>query len=343
MCPHCKKQNGIRIRETLRDRTDCFKIPKLVSFTVDRRKFSSPEEAYDYVMEKHLFARLLTKELGIRIWLGVLEPQELTGDGWPHWHFLLDLSEMPDVWKNRNTGEMSREKPADARGWVLLKNYVDYGRVNRLLQKWRLGSCKFSTSKKKYESPAHAINYITKYLWKQPKLGYPPWMQKRSRLRMIYKSNDLNAALRGAEVVQDEPGQEQEEEKQEKKPRAKSRNPYQRIAECGYRAQIMNATLGGVFGRPLYVCPSWLRDQLDERLERTDKKTGKVYTVPGCTGFDNALAFRNYALDQQRKKHVKDLIALREELLLIQWDNLRKLYAGEYETADARVLILQQA
>ena len=33
---------------------------------------------------------------------------------------------------------------------------------------------------------------------------------------------------------------------------------------------------------------------------------------------------------------------LREELLLIQWDNLRKLYAGD-ETADARVLILQKA
>lgn len=65
----------------------------MLSLTVDRTRFASPEDAHRAITGGSYVARFM-RLLGLSTWLWVLEFQTKSGDGWPHWHVLIDLEDV---------------------------------------------------------------------------------------------------------------------------------------------------------------------------------------------------------------------------------------------------------
>ncbi len=225
MCPDCRPGKGIEVRRRLMQKATEFVCPRLYTITVNRDWFASPAEAYRYVMEKKFISRLLTKELKIRRWVWVLEAQEENGDGWPHWHILIDVGELPGVWYCRENKEYCLSRPDDQRRWLYIPHFLDLNRVHRLLRKWHIGEqCYLSVKQRKFQSPVHAIRYITKYLVKMPRRGFPDWMLHYSGLRFYQPSRALGTLDAGnVRRVVNPPEAPQQRT---------MREPVERIAEC---------------------------------------------------------------------------------------------------------------
>ncbi len=151
-CPACARSLGWHLRQRLLAHD--WRVPRMLTLSVDRhgtttgRGFDSPADAHRYVTEGRLVARLLSM-LGVKTWVWVLEFQTKTGDGWPHWHVLIDLADLP--------GQRLDLK----RAWHLWKHV------------WNVGG--FDLGTKKFDAH-HAVMYVTDYLRKQPKGGYPLWV-----------------------------------------------------------------------------------------------------------------------------------------------------------------------
>src|SRR6185369_1412740 len=116
-----------------------FRNPALLTLTVDRSHFASPEDAHRQITEGSFIARLM-RLLGVVTWFWVLEFQTKTGDGWPHWHLLIDLDDVG--------GRLDL-----AKAWRLWRD------------KWGLGGLDLST-RKSFADRQHAVLYVTKYLTK---------------------------------------------------------------------------------------------------------------------------------------------------------------------------------
>ena len=99
MCGKCRKRRGIIFRNRLLEKLTLFKEPRLYTITINREWHESPREAYRHVMLDSLIPRLF-RLLGIKRWVWVLEVQENTGDGWPHWHILIDVSDLKGMYYN---------------------------------------------------------------------------------------------------------------------------------------------------------------------------------------------------------------------------------------------------
>jgi len=94
VCPDCGVVLGIKTRERLLRVAGMFVKPALLTLTVDRKGFAGPEEAYECVSEDNYLSRLL-RAMKVTRYFWILEIQQKTGDGWPHWHVLIDLSKYP--------------------------------------------------------------------------------------------------------------------------------------------------------------------------------------------------------------------------------------------------------
>ena len=148
------------------DKADAFQHPLLLTLTVDRGNFASPEAAHAYISQKGLIRRLLGR-LGVRTWIWVLEFQGKTGAGWPHWHVLLDASPLP------------RKRIDLDRAWHLWRGT------------WEIGGLDVRAANK-FNSPTHAIFYVTKYLTKFPKDGFPVWvLEAEHRIRFFQACRKL--------------------------------------------------------------------------------------------------------------------------------------------------------
>lgn len=233
MCEQCKLSRGLALKRHLLAKAALFKSPRLYTVTINRAWFKSPEEAYNYVLGKKFLARLLTKEMGVRRWLWVLEAQENSGEGWPHWHILMDVSDLPGRWYHSGSRETRVTKPKEGRGWAYIPHFFDLNRVHRLLREWKIGEqCKLTVRRDEFNSPEHAINYIVKYLIKMPERGYPAWMYHHNRLRFIQASRAL-----GRLTDNDYPVKGRKRKRRETKP--KEREPVERVAECGTRVSFI--------------------------------------------------------------------------------------------------------
>lgn len=152
-CEKCGGKLGWRVRQCMLEKAERFRSPAMLSLTVDRKHFASPEEAHTVITEGSYIARLM-RLLGVATWFWVLEFQTKSGDGWPHWHLLIDL--------------------ADAGG------QLDLPRAWRLWRdKWGLGGLDLST-RRSFADRRHAVNYITKYLTKMPE-AFPLWVILRQK------------------------------------------------------------------------------------------------------------------------------------------------------------------
>ncbi|HAU36458.1 MAG TPA: hypothetical protein DCX07_01915 [Phycisphaerales bacterium] len=165
--------------------------------TVDPKGFESAEAAHDAIMAGGYIRRLM-RLLGIKVWVWVLEFHK---SGWPHWHILVDLSER---------GEL---RPGDLkRVWGLWRD------------KWGLGGLDL-VQRKQFGESKHAVLYITKYLMKPPRSGYPDWFIQGKRRRMVQGARAVGRLCFKGASGSDKPD--------EQRKRRESRPLVERMAECG--------------------------------------------------------------------------------------------------------------
>lgn len=202
LCRECGSMLGRKLRGRLHEKAALFKSPRMLSLTVDLKGtitgkgFASGEEAHRYVTAGRFIAKLMSK-LGIRVWVWVLEFQR---NGNPHWHVLFDASE-------------------------LVGGRFDYDAAWRWWRdRWQVGGWKASGKADEFKSPEHALNYITKYVVKEPESGYPDWVWdvERRAVRFVGASKAVGRLVRaedpadvdqGEEVEQEDQGEESESER----------------------------------------------------------------------------------------------------------------------------------
>ena len=114
-------------------------MPRLLTLTVDRKRFKGPEEAWGYVTDHRLVPRLMGA-LGVRWWYAGLEFQMQSGDGWPHWHVMIDM----DGAKGRIDLK---------RAWYLWRD------------KWGVGGLDLGKQRDAQDALT-AVRYVTKYVVK---------------------------------------------------------------------------------------------------------------------------------------------------------------------------------
>jgi hypothetical protein len=151
------------VRQILLSKLELWKSPKLFTLTVDRSRFPNPRAAFDHITSGKFIARLM-RDLGIVRWLWVLEFQTLTGEGWPHWHLMIDVGDLP------------RRRVDLKRAWGLWRD------------RWRLGGLDLAKKETKIQSAEHAVFYITMYLTKMPRGGFPLWVLGTHGIRFVQGS-----------------------------------------------------------------------------------------------------------------------------------------------------------
>jgi len=235
MCPVCSISKGYNLRKQLLKKVHLFKVFRLFTVTVNRAYFESPEAAYEYVMKNKFIARLLTKEMGVKRWFWVLEAQEENGDGWPHWHILIDVGDLPGMWHNKATKNFQPIRPADKTGWSYIPHYFDLNRAHYLLTKWHIGEqCELSIKHDNFQSREHAINYVTEYMVKPNRRGFPEWMLKHKGLRFYQPSKAIGS------IAEDKKHAAPKQAKDIEEKQRRNRQPVERIAECRKKVLFMS-------------------------------------------------------------------------------------------------------
>lgn len=207
-CPVCGKRRGHETRQALLARAPLFSTPLLLTFTIDPKRFESAQQAHE-VVSAGGFIRRLMKFLGIRYWVWVMEFQR---NGWPHWHVLVDVSERGPL----GPGDLRRV-------WRLWRD------------EWGLGGLDVQKRREAFASPEHAVMYVTKYLMKPPKHGFPEWFLRGKRRRLVGASKFVGALTRsrGDGLVQPEVDGEESRDRQDARPLI------ERMSECGQFCRVV--------------------------------------------------------------------------------------------------------
>lgn len=230
VCSSCAPRLGMRVRGALLRTQDSWEIPYLFTLTVDRSKFASPQAAYEHIKQGRYIPRLLTA-LNLVRWVHVLEFQMETWDekgrGWPHWHLLIDL--------------------AAVKGYVNLKKAWALWRDT-----WGLGGLDLRMRKRmKDQSPESAMRYITKYLVKVPKEGWPDWVLEKRNIRFVQASRSIGAllyrkpAFTEADVEQDQVEEivAEDEEVTDREPKTMK----ERVSSCGHKSSLLYEDTAGKY------------------------------------------------------------------------------------------------
>ena len=317
-CKDCRKQKGHELKNKILEKIESIKVPRLYTITVNREWFNNPKEAFKYIMGQKFIARLLTKEMGIRRWMWVLEAQEENGDGWPHWHILLDIGDLPAMWYNKDTQEAQEQAPEDKTGWVYIPHYFDLNKAHRLLTKWKVGKqCKLSVKRNSFNTAKHAVFYITKYLIKTPNRGFPPWMLKTPRIRFYALSRDLR---KSDEPV--EPKDETDEVAKKRKNRT-ARKPVERVAEC--RKKVIFSIFDSVKNCFVFSSPMWgLKASIQHMpealcIQEYSPKSQSYFPIWGFNDIKGLIKFeRIWNMSENLELLIKS-INNRQQELLTQW------------------------
>ena len=321
LCESCRRIKGIAVREQLIQKAAMFKAPRLYTITVNREWFASPEEAYHYVMEKKFISRLLTKEFSISRWCWVLEAQENSGDGWPHWHILIDVGDLPGAWYHRQTKETRNTEPENRFGWCYIPHFFDLGRVHRLLRKWKIGEqCYLSTRCDSFKNPVHAIRYITKYLIKSPERGFPRWLLETPGVR-FYQPSRVVGSLNGEASAQSL--------RNEDSARIRERKiPIDRIAECRLKVVFVHyeSSLDRYISTP--EMPG-IKDSVplfpgSVIREDYDFESGKEFNTVGFEDISSLLDFNRAWCSPPFQELMARQRQERKSYLLQQWDSTLK-------------------
>ena len=160
---------GKALRTKLRDRLCKFACVYGITLTLDGELFSSPEEAWRYVMKNRLLSVFVKKLhdggfLNSRDYFWVVEWQEETQQA--HWHLLVDAHFVPF---GEIVAAWSSFRPKSA---LPLPFKVTAGNY-KTLERPAFGSVRFSM---KSTNPWTAAGYATKYVVKVPDYGFPDWV-----------------------------------------------------------------------------------------------------------------------------------------------------------------------
>lgn len=174
VCPGCGPRLGFVVRKKfLRAFTERMRHPFGVTLTVDPELFDSPESAWKYVNEHKLIYRLREKLyragcLNSKHCCWTLEFQSHHHEklGWPHWHVVLDAQFVPFGLIAETWGSFRPEGAPAPEQWPTADNFKGI--------KPTFGSVRFSANENR-DGRAAAF-YVTKYLTKHPKDGYPDWV-----------------------------------------------------------------------------------------------------------------------------------------------------------------------
>ncbi len=342
MCSCCRMPKGLNLRKQLLKKVGLFKVPRLYTVTVNRDYFESPKAAYEYVMQGKFLARLLTKEMGVLRWFWVLEVQEDTGEGWPHWHILIDVGDLPGMWYRKESQTAQADKPGNSSGWCYVPHFFDLNKVHRLLHKWKIGEqCKLSVRRDEFQSPEHAIKYITKYLIKPPKRGFPAWMLKHKGLRFyqpskavgsiadtekeaaIKKLRDYISCAAFMTVLSEIPSSIFLLQLNNSRIHQSNNSPVDRIAKCGKQVlfvgycvhkdkiAITKSFIALKESIPLYpgaVC-----------IQNFDFLTLRSFPVWGFKNIEDVQGFQEFWSDSSLQSKVKDMITVKRNELLQKW------------------------
>ncbi|MBI1369352.1 MAG: hypothetical protein GC162_11955 [Planctomycetes bacterium] len=117
------------MRRRIREVADRWQNTRLITLTVDRKRWASPRTVWEQVALNALVPRLM-RRLGIKRWVWVLEFQTKTGEGWPHWHVLADVGyvEYAEIrrlwWGLWGIGNIDVQKVNAASGAWYLSSYL---------------------------------------------------------------------------------------------------------------------------------------------------------------------------------------------------------------------------
>jgi hypothetical protein len=168
-CSDCAPRMGGALQAKLRERLQKFARVFGITLTIDGSLFSTPEEAWRYVMDNRLLSLFVKKlrsrgHLNSRDYFWVVEWQEETQQA--HWHLLVDSRFVPfgDIVEIWSSFRPKFAPPLPEK--VTATNYKNFERP-------AFGSVRFSFQN---ASPWAASGYATKYLIKVPSYGFPDWV-----------------------------------------------------------------------------------------------------------------------------------------------------------------------
>lgn len=216
-CPHCAGIQGPRLRARLIDRVEAWTDSYMLTFTIDRTFFGSPEEAFKHVGKQRAIARVM-KELRPYLnrpdWFCVVEWQK--DGGWPHFHVLCDAKFVPIAAARKAWG---RFVPHQLRHLIRPKI-------------GSLGIVRFSKPGK-FQNAKHAALYASKYLTKYPEEGFPAWVLEATyRIRRYSTSRGFWGKL--SHRTEPDPDDE---------PRTcRKRSHAQRVKECCQTSSVYDVT-----------------------------------------------------------------------------------------------------
>jgi hypothetical protein len=238
VCPDCSAKKGKFFRRRLHDRIHLFGNARLFTFTVNPGLFESAYDAYEFVRCGKFIPRLM-RYLGIVNWVCVMECHK---SSYPHWHLLIDVSNLCGAWIRGD--DVSYSRPVDVAGWRYVPHFVDLRRVHRLWREWGIGE-QVDLSRVRSKNPRHCVNYITKYLTKYPAGGYPDWLLGLSRVRFVSSSRSVGALVSDG-VNQDRESVSCENEIDVKNDDCKVvRSMGYRVCRCGLSTIVLRCVAGG--------------------------------------------------------------------------------------------------
>jgi hypothetical protein len=249
---------------------------------------------------------------------------------------MVDVSDLPGCWYHRELKAATAERPENSEGWTYIPHFFDLNRVHGLLRKWGVGEqCRLSVKRDTFDGPEHAINYITKYLVKMPRRGFPEWMLQRARLRFTGASGDVGRLVAAEDEPQtdgegdsdtgskEEQAKEKQENNEERAERERARPPVDRIAECGEQLVLRQydqetdsfAVLGRVNAprKAVELCP-WA-----VQVEDFDFGTLQAFHVWGFPSAAAAWKFADTWQDEQLQAGWRARREERKERLLQTW------------------------
>lgn len=218
-CAKCGGKMGWAVRQNMLAKQDFWREPGLFTCTIDRRRFEGPRQAYEKVSDGRFIWRLM-RELGVKRWAWALEFQQRTGEGWPHWHLLIDLADLPG------------HRLDLVKAWRLWRD------------KWGLGGLDLSMKDVHLASAEHAVMYLTKYLTKFPEGGFPPWVMESHGIRFIQGCRKLGPLVSGAK-----PKRKVARERGEYRAR---RPLLDRMGECQLRSRVYEVKVDQESGAVMY-------------------------------------------------------------------------------------------
>jgi len=166
-CACCCQSKAKELRRKLIKAMESWQHVYMLTLTIDPDHFdNNAEAAFRYCREKRVISemvRALVKEGHIenKQYVCVVEWQKQSG--FPHWHLLVDakyieIRKAREIW-NRNIPEWSQQRRAG------------FGNVHYSKTRKRKDS-----RKRQFDNRLHGLFYITKYLTKVPREGFPQWV-----------------------------------------------------------------------------------------------------------------------------------------------------------------------